>query len=181
MIDLLVFIETLIEVGLAGWWRPEYVPLVGLRVWKTIDFKHWTDKFVVKAQHLIEDFRILNMIWLLVALELLGMADYLVLCDVFESNEITLVFILIIISSWWSWSWILWGEEASLWGGGCLVKWGCGGLSSWWVTYLVFLKVFELEKDLGQLSLALLLFIVTLRYMENSLFIYKIWSTWKII
>jgi hypothetical protein len=54
MIDLLIFIEALIEVALAWTRWPKDVPFMGLGMAEAVCFKDGSQQFIIKAEHFIE-------------------------------------------------------------------------------------------------------------------------------
>lgn len=55
MIDLLVLIETFVDITFAATRAPQHVPLMALSVTETVVLEHGTEKFVVEAKHLIKE------------------------------------------------------------------------------------------------------------------------------
>ena len=97
MVDFLVFVKTLIQVALARWWWPEYVPFVRLSGGETTGLKHWSNEFVVESQHLVQEFTILNVVRLLVAIELHVVGYHLFVWNVLEHKEIWLVLVVVVV------------------------------------------------------------------------------------
>lgn len=89
---------------------------------EAVGLEHRADQLVVEAQHLVEDLRVLDVVALLVALELLGVGHDLVLSDVLKRNQVVLV--LVGTPS----CWVLGSEEAPLRGRCCFVEGGGGVL-----------------------------------------------------
>ena len=55
-------------------------------------FQDGSDGLVVESKHLVQQFTIFNMVTLLVSIELHGVRDHLLLCNVFEDDEILCIF-----------------------------------------------------------------------------------------
>jgi hypothetical protein len=55
VVNLLVLIQALVEVALAGRGAPEDVPLMRLRVRETVALEDRSKEFVIESQHLVEE------------------------------------------------------------------------------------------------------------------------------
>lgn len=97
MVDLLVFVKSFIEVALTAGRTPKNVPLVRLCWGKASGLKHRSDQFIVKSWHFVEELAILDVVAFLIAIELHVICDHLFFCDVFENQEIGLVFVIEVI------------------------------------------------------------------------------------
>lgn len=100
VIDFLIFIETFVEITLAAGGAPENIPLVWLGSGETCCFEHRSDQLIVKTEHFIQELAVLNMIGLLVTVELHSVRYHLLLRNVFEHQEVGVVFVVVIIWSW---------------------------------------------------------------------------------
>ena len=79
MIDFLVLVKPFVKVALAAARAPQHVPLMALSWSEIAVFKDRSNQFVVKSKHFIEQFAVLDMVALLVAVKLHVVGDQLFL------------------------------------------------------------------------------------------------------
>ena len=161
MIDLLVFVETLIQITLATWGTPQDVPFMRLCGSKPSSFKNWTNELVVESEHLVQELTVFNVVALLVAIELHGISDQLLFCNVLEHQEIGLVLAievtrsgtvsLVVKESRGTTVWTThWGIDSSV--------WDCGWASSSWAitvwhdTFAFIIELLKLDHDFTKLT-----------------------------
>ena len=102
MVDLLIFIQAFIQIALAATRTPQNVPFMALCWSKASIFQNWSNEFVIKPEHFKQQFTILNMIALLVSVKLNSVCDHLFWVDVFEDQEVRVVFVVVISSLIWT-------------------------------------------------------------------------------
>ena len=91
MIDFLILIKALIDVGFASRVTPEDIPIVGFRVLETVGFEDRPDKARLTTENLIEELgALIRIIAPLIVLELGdgAQADQLALTDGLEANKL---------------------------------------------------------------------------------------------
>ena len=98
MVDLLVLIETLIQVALARGRRPENIPLVRLCRSEPGCLKHRSNELVIESQHLVQELTVLDMITFLVSVKLHIVGDHLLISNVLENEEVRLVLIVEVVA-----------------------------------------------------------------------------------
>lgn len=96
VVDLLVLVESLVEVALAAAGAPKNIPLVALSGRKTVVFEHRSDELVVEPEHLVEELTVLDVVALLVPIELHVVRHHLLLGDVLEHQRIRLVLVVVV-------------------------------------------------------------------------------------
>lgn len=97
MINLLVLVEALVEIAFATRGAPKNVPFVRLGRGKSCRLEHRPDQFVIESQHLEEKLTVFNMVALLVTIELHRVRHHLLLRDVFEDQELRIVFVVVVV------------------------------------------------------------------------------------
>ena len=96
MVDLLILIQTFVQIALAAARTPQDVPFMALGWSKASIFQDWSNEFVIKSEHFKQQFTILNMVALLVSVELNSICDHLFRVDVFEDQEVRVVFVVVV-------------------------------------------------------------------------------------
>ena len=77
MIDFLKFIQTFIQVALTTRRAPKNVPFMRLGGCKRLSFQNRSNELVVKSEHFVQKFAILNVVALLIAIELHSISHHL--------------------------------------------------------------------------------------------------------
>lgn len=99
VVDLLILVQTFVLVGFACARAPKQVPLVRLRVRKSVVLQQTSDKLVLEANHFVKQLGIFDMEVLLV----IGRWDLhrldLLLGYIFEVDELRLVLVLIVVKA----------------------------------------------------------------------------------
>lgn len=90
VVDLLILIESFVNVGFATTGTPKNVPLMRLCVSKAIRFKDRPDQLIVEAKHFVKKLTVLDMIRFLISLELLRIGNHLIFLDVLECDVFVL-------------------------------------------------------------------------------------------
>lgn len=92
VIDFLELVQSFIKITLARRRAPKDVPFMRLCVTETIAFKYWTQKLVIKTEHLIKKLWIFNVVRLLSMITTsreIWMGRYhLIFFNIFEWNEL---------------------------------------------------------------------------------------------
>lgn len=99
VIDLLILVESLILVTLARTWAPEKVPLMGIRWTEAMLLKHWPAKLIIESDHLVKQLWVFNVVALLVAVVREWARNHLLVRNVLEVQELTLVLILLVVEA----------------------------------------------------------------------------------
>lgn len=99
MIDLLVLVKSLVLVTLARAGAPQDVPLMGVGGREPMLLQDRPTKFIVEPDHLVEQLGVLNVVALLVAVVRERARDHLLVRDVLEVQEFTLILILLIVKA----------------------------------------------------------------------------------
>ena len=198
MIDLLIFIETFVEVALAwtGW--PKDIPLVRLSMTETVCFEDGSQQFIIKTEHFIEKLGIFNMVRFLTMIpartEIWMGWDHLIFFHIFELNHFIFSRFAITIDCtggsrgtsiekaipWWRRCsscglFRKWGPLWRAWSYPTHSPWICG---TWAVLSRGFIfEIFNLREYLIEAPLALFLLDKWLGDHKCSLFINEVRST----
>jgi len=84
MIDFLVLVEAFIKIAFATRRAPKNVPLMRLGRCKTCSLQHRSNEFVIKSEHFVQEFAVLNVVSLLVTVKLHRVCNHLLIGNVLE-------------------------------------------------------------------------------------------------
>jgi len=150
---------------------------------KAIVFHHWPDELVVETQHLVKQFRVFDVVWLLVAIELHRVRHHLFLRYIFETQEFVFVLgnLTVLIKK------PAWSSSSAHGARYCTIGNCCWPIytawSIWHQTFTFIFQVFKLRHDFAELSLSFVFLHALLADREHPLAVHEVRgarSSWKI-